>query len=203
MNVICQQCNAEFNIPDQKIPKDKDSSVKCPKCSEKIVVPAERKGTVQTVEKKNNPIGLLFQDRQKALICTDDRMLLKKLYSTIKQNGFQVEIAKDSKSALNRLEYYIYPLMVIDEAVEIDQGFKKIIEKMNTIDMSVRRRICIVRIRKNVDTNNNMAALHASVNSIIQKDDISHFDSFLMSCLAEYRNLYTVYNESLKLAGKA
>lgn len=203
MNAICQKCNAEFNIPDQKIPRDKDASVKCPKCSEKIVVPAERKGTIQTVEKKNKPIGFSFQNRQNALICTDDRRLLKKLYSTIKQNGFQVAIAKDSKSALNRLEYHIYPLVVIDEAVEINQGFENIIEKMNTIDMALRRRICIMIISNSIDTNDNMAALHASVNSIIHKDDIPHFDSFLMSCLAEHRSLYTVYNESLKLAGKA
>ena len=38
MDVSCDKCQASFKIPDEKVPKGKSFSLKCPKCKEKFTV---------------------------------------------------------------------------------------------------------------------------------------------------------------------
>ena len=35
MEVTCEQCKTRFNIPDDKVPKDKVIKLTCPKCKGK------------------------------------------------------------------------------------------------------------------------------------------------------------------------
>ncbi len=71
------------------------------------------------------------------------------------------------------------------------------------MDMYLRRRICLVLLSNRFQTNDNMATLHSSVNNILNVRDITHVESFLTRVILDHKNLYTVFNESLKLAGKA
>ena len=41
MEVTCEQCKARFNIPDDKVPKDKVIKLNCPKCKGKISLGGE------------------------------------------------------------------------------------------------------------------------------------------------------------------
>ncbi|MCK5350446.1 MAG: hypothetical protein KAJ25_13705 [Desulfobacula sp.] len=138
-----------------------------------------------------------------ALVCIDGDELRKKVYSLVKQMGLNAEAVADTKAALKKLEYHIYHLVIMDDAFDQNKGFSGILDRMNTMDMSLRRRICLIWVSNKFNTNDNMAALHSSVNAIIHQDDIIHLEPFLSRALMEHKNFYTVYNESLKLAGKA
>ncbi len=194
MNVTCRNCKTKLNIQDHKIPKDKDLTLACPKCKEKIRIP---------VVKQQKSAQLSLEDRLNALVCIDDNDVKKKVISIIGQMGLTAEIAVDTKSALNKMEYHIYHLVIIDEIFDRKKGISGMMDRMNTIDMSLRRRICLVLISDKFTTNDNMAALHASVNSVIHREDIIHLETFLSGVLADHKNFYTVYNDSLKLSGKA
>ena len=202
MNIICHNCNTKFTIPDHKIPKDKALLFKCPQCKEKIPIPAVQQ-QASAGEKATQPFPLSFKERLNALVCIDDRDVKKKVVSIIGQMGLNVETAADFNRAVDKMEYHIYHLVMIDETFDQNKGVLKIVDRMNTIDMSLRRRICLVLISSNFNTNDDMAALHSSVNSILHPDDILHLEPFLSKVLAEHKNFYTVYNDSLKLTGKA
>ncbi|WP_299978527.1 zinc-ribbon domain-containing protein [Desulfobacula sp.] len=195
MNVTCHNCKTKLNIPDYKISKDKESVFKCPKCKEKVHVPA--------VKQQKQISNLSFDERLNALVCIDGDDLKRKVYSLIKQMGLNAETAANTKAALKRLEYHIYHLVIIDDAFDQNKGFSGILNRMNTIDMSLRRRICLIWVSNKFNTNDNMAALHSSVDTIIHQDDIIHLEAFLSRALMEHKNFYTVYNDSLKQAGKA
>ncbi len=154
-------------------------------------------------EIQNQPLQSSFEDRLNALVCVGKEELKKKIYSTTKQMGIDTTIASDAKSALNKMEYHIYHLVVIDDSFDQGTGAKNVIARLNNIDMSLRRRICLVKISDDVNTNDNMTALHTSVNAIIHINDVIHIEAFLSKVISEHKNVYTVYNESLKLAGKA
>ncbi len=201
MNITCQHCKTKLNVPDHKISRDKESVFKCPKCKEKISVPAIKKSK-NAPEKPKAASTLSFDERKNALICIEEQALKKNVFSVIKQMGFDTEIPMDTKDALERMEYHVYHLVVVDESFDRNTGAKGILEKMDTIDMSLRRRICLVLVSSKYNSNDNMAALHASVNSIIHTDDMPHLDSFLTQVLMEHKNFYTVYNDSLNQAGK-
>lgn len=202
MNITCHNCNTKLNIPDHKLPRDKESTVTCPKCREKIQVPALNPHQ-PVEEKKKSSFQLPFENRLNALICNDRVELRQKISSILDQMGVNAEVAVDMRGAFNKMEYNAYHLLILDDDFDPDnKGAAGIIDRMSAIDMSLRRRICIVLISRKFNTNDNMAALHSSVNNVIHQDDIHHMESFLSRALADHKNLYSIYNESLKLAGK-
>jgi predicted Zn finger-like uncharacterized protein len=204
MNITCHNCNTKLNIPDHKLPVDKESTVTCPKCRKKIQVPAASKSPQRMEEKNSPPVQRRFEDRLSALVCIEGAELRQKISPILDLMELNNEIAGDMRSALNKMEYNVYQLLILDDQFDPNnKGTSGIIERMNSIDMSLRRRICIVLISKKFNTNDNMAALHSSVNSILHQDDVHHMESFLSKTLADYKNLYSIYNESLKMVGKA
>lgn len=202
MNIICQQCQAKLTIPDHKLPAKKDATLKCPKCQGKIKIQPAK--DLSGFNEQRNPAGpAAFQDRQSALLCIDSDTIQSQVQPLLRQMGFNIEIVQDTRKALDKMEYHVYQLVLIEDGFDQHQGLSSIIDKMNNLDMSLRRRICLVLISSRFKTNDDMAAMHNSVNSIIRQEDVVHLDAFLLKVLAEHRQFYTVYNDSLRQAGKA
>lgn len=202
MNVICHHCKTKLTIPDHKLPRDKESSLKCPKCGEKIQIPPA-KHPASSGEKAGASFRLSPEDRLNALICIGNDDLKKKALAFLRQMGFTAEVVTETRAALSKMEYHIYHLVVIDDTFDHNTGMSDIMARMNAMDMSLRRRICLVWISSKFNTNDDMAALHASVNAIIHRDDINHLDTFLSRALTDHKNFYTVYSGSLKQIGRS
>nr|NJM02187.1 hypothetical protein [Desulfobacula sp.] len=204
MNITCHNCHTKLNIPDEKLPKDKESTLICPKCREKIQVPAAPKPHETMEETKKPAPQRRFEDRLNALICSDRAELKQRTVSVLNQMGLNAEVAADMREALSKMEYNAYHLLILEDDFDPDnQGTTGIIGRLSAVDMSLRRRICMVLISRKFNTNDDMAALHSSVNNVIHKEDTRHMEAFLSKALADHKNLYSIYNESLKLAGKA
>jgi predicted Zn finger-like uncharacterized protein len=202
MNVTCHNCKTKLNIPNDKIPKDKESTFKCPKCREKIQIPAlNQQNPVK--EKTSQNFQYSFEERQNALVCIGNDALKNNVYPIIRQMGFNAEVLADTRSALNKMEYHIYHLVIVDDAFDQNLGITGILDRMNAIDMSLRRRICLVWISSKFNTNDDMAALHSSVNSVVHINDALYLEAFLLKVLLEHKNFYTVYNGSLELIRRA
>ncbi len=196
MNVICDNCKTKLTIPDNKVPQNRDSTFKCPKCKEKIKISAmkpEEQDLNLSLENKLNAL---------ALVCIGDNDLQKKVHSVVKNIGFNAKVVDTSKEALKKLEYHIYPLILLDEAFDQNRGVTRILDKLNAIDMSLRRKICLVLMSRQFNTNDNMSALHTSVNCIINVDDEAYLTNFLPKVLKDHKNLYTIYNASMNLTGQ-
>lgn len=202
MIITCQHCNTKLTIPDHKVPANKDATLKCPKCQGKIQIPStpEPAPGLKAPVREGTPS---FQDRKSVLICMDSDAMKQQVQPLLRQMGFSIDTAPDTRTALDKMEYHIYHLVFIDDGFEQEKGLDRIVTKMNNMDMSLRRRICLALVSRKFKTNDNMAALHSSVNCIIRKEDLVHLDAFLLKALADHGQLYTVYNDSLKQAGKA
>lgn len=201
MNITCQNCQTKLNIPENKILKDKDSVFKCPKCKEKVIVPLLKKPAAAP-EKKAPQAGFSFAQKQNALICIDDPAARKSAFAVVNSMEFNAEMVMDVKDAMERMEYHIYHLVILDERFDESSGAADLLAWMNEMDMSLRRRICLVLISDNFNSNDGMSALHTSVNDVVNREDIAHLNSFLTQILQEHANFYHVFNQSLKQAGK-
>jgi len=96
MDVSCDKCQANFKIPDEKVPQGKAFAIKCPKCKEKITVspqaeeppaeaapPASDQASVPTFDEADSdsesgydsadrPFDFLEEGVETALICEGD-----------------------------------------------------------------------------------------------------------------------------------
>ncbi len=143
------------------------------------------------------------QGREQALICMDDSFEKAQLVAAVQGLGFHVETPVSISEAFIKMAYHIYPLVMLDESFDKNRGFKAMSTHMNELDMSLRRRICLVLVSDRLPTGDPMSALHSSVNYIMGSDSMDQPDAILSTALTEHQNFYTVYNESMKAAGKA
>ena len=211
MNITCPHCKTRLNIPDHKIPRDKDSSFKCPKCQEKVQVLASQlnlsfSGSQKNEDPKKESIetGIpSVQGREQALVCMDDSPARDKLVAVLQGLWFHVEATGSTSAALKKMAYQSYPLVLLSESFGQNKGFLAMATHMNELDMSLRRRICLVLFSDRLPTGDPMSALHSSVNYIVGSDSLNHVEVILTVALTEHQTFYTVYNESMKAAGNA
>lgn len=197
MNVICEHCQTKLTIPDSKIPKDRATKVKCPKCKGAIHIPAAAPSAGSATGAEEG-----LQTGTSALICIGQDQMQHQVQTLVKDAGFNASAAPSAKDALKKLEYHIFPLVVVDDTFDNNKGFDRIIKKFNTIDTSLRRKMCLVYISEKIATGDDMSALRFSVNGVVNQDDMGRFDTILNQVVSDHRNMYTVYNESLKSAGR-
>ena len=221
MNITCPHCKAKLNLPDDKIPKHKDSSFKCPKCKESVHVkasmPKAASGSVKSMDqskqlsqskqpKQSNQPKQLRRSGQ-ALVCMPPSPARDRMMTAVQNAGFEIEAPETTVQAFDRLEYRIFPLVIVDDGFDKES---KMARYMNEMDMSLRRRICLIRVSPEVPTGDPMTALHSSVNCVINRKDLEQDseDAALVSdilalALEDHGNFYTIFNDSMKATGKA
>jgi len=222
MNLTCPHCNTKLNLPDDRIPKHRDSSFKCPKCKGAVQVKASQPSqqpSQQAVPPSPSELSDRLGDlslgggagkfsrstRARSLVCISSSFIKSQMSSAIKRLGFSVEFPENFLKALKDLEYHLYPLVVVDDAFDPD---RQMVAHLNEMDMSLRRRICLVRICPGEETANAMAALHSSANAVIRIRDIEEEDDLyiedvLSAAITEHEQFYSIFKESLKAVGKA
>jgi len=204
MKITCPACGSSANLPDDKIPKNKDFSFKCPKCAASVPVKASAGNTGPA---SMGPDVSMFQagGSKQALVCMSPSLGRKRILAGLEHVGLKAHVAESAGQALKNLEYYIYPLVVMDDAFDTD---KSIAGYMNNMDMFLRRKICLVRLGTGLETGNAMTALDLSANYVIKAQDLEQEDDSLVNtllavALSEHEQMYAVFNDSMKAVGKA
>ncbi len=208
MNITCPHCKTKLNLPDHKIPKDRDSSFKCPKCRESIQIKASQStgvsgGGEDTGQGRGKtPVGHASQAQ--ALVCMPDSGARTRVMEALKRAGLGAQFPDSPSKALAKLQYHIFPLILVDKTFDANG---EMMRYMNDLDMSLRRRICLVCLGGESPTGDAMEALHGSWNFYINTRDLDRDDGFLDDTLAtaitDHQNFYTIYNDSMRAAGKA
>ncbi len=211
MNINCPSCGKDTELPDHKIPKDRDFSFKCPGCGSSVPVKASELNYRQVATEPKAPPAdqnlSRFQagSMKQALVCMVPSLGRNRVISGLENAGFVAHVAQEAAHALRNLEYSTYPLVLVDDDFDAD---KRMAQHMNGMDMSLRRNICLVQVSPGVETGNAMTALHFSVNYVIRSQDLEQQDASLVDdilavALSEHETFYAVFNSSMKAAGKA
>ena len=201
MNIQCRHCRSQFNIPDDKLPKDRDAVFTCPKCKEKnqvsLAKAAEKDGPETLFSQRS---GFSPQGRERALVLVAEGPFQKAAHAAVRQLGYTVDTAADQDAAAKKLAFHVYPLIILD------QGFDRgavILGHMNSLDMSIRRMSCLVILGQQFKTGDPMAALHVSANYVAGPDSTAHLPAVLAAAFQDHKNFYRVYMDAMKTAGKA
>lgn len=215
MNIICENCQSKFKIPDAKIPAGRKASVACPKCKGKISLSGKMgaAGTkVNFVDANSNtsydasekPFDFIEEEGLTALVCESNPLVQSTIAEALELMEYQITKAENTRDALKRMRYHNYDLFVVNENFDTDNpesnGILLYLERLN---MLVRRNMFIALVSDRFRTMDNMMALNKSVNLIINIKNIEDIGKILSRGITDNEFFYRVFKGTLKEVGRA
>ena len=214
MNIICQNCQSKFKIPDEKIPAGKRTTVPCPKCKGKISLGDRIGGAARKVsfinansnssyDASEKPFDFIEEEGLTALVCESNPLVQNTITGALELMEYQITKAESTRDALKRMRYHNYDLFVVNENFDTDNpesnGILLYLERLN---MTVRRNMFIALVSERFRTMDNMMALNKSVNLIINIKNIEDIGKILSRAITDNDLFFRIYKEALKDTGR-
>jgi hypothetical protein len=208
MEVSCEKCRTRFTIPDEKVPKGRVMKLTCPKCMGGITLGSEALSPAP--EHKEETKGEDF--RLRFIEAKASKRSAEESYSYEDYTGDQsLEFFEEgTRLALVMADSREHSDM-IRGAVEkiLAEGFdgqpldhSAILNYLNRLPMSVRRRVFLGLISDGFKTMDNMMAFAMSANVVINIKDTEKLHLVLRKAIAENEMFYKVFTDALVEAGK-
>ncbi|MFH1351149.1 MAG: zinc-ribbon domain-containing protein [Pseudomonadota bacterium] len=225
MEVTCEHCNAKLNIPDEKIPKDQVVKIGCPKCKNKITLdtrqvaepepspakpesqPAsepEEKGYSYDDYSDDQALGIYEEGAKLALVLDSHAEHSEKIKGTAEGLGYQSIVSLNTRDAIGKFRFHQFDLVILSDGFDgqsLDNS--PILNYMNHVSMSVRRRIFLALIGDKFKTMDNMMAFAKSANVVINSREVDKLSSILKKAITENEKFYKVFMDTLAEVGKA
>jgi len=217
MDIVCEQCQAKFKIPDDKIPPGKVVSIACPKCKSKITVGAARKPEppaqadasdvdalpANAYDAADKPFDFVEEEGKTALVCLSDAAEKKALMGALEKMEYHLTDAADGREALRNMRYHMYDLVAVDEAFDSAEAKPGgVLDYLERLPMAVRRSIFVTLISRTHRTLDNMMAFNRSVNLVLNVKNIADAEKILSRAITENDFFYRIYKETLRKLGK-
>jgi CheY-like chemotaxis protein len=150
----------------------------------------------------DSPLEVLEEGAMSALVCVDEPGRLKAVKEALEELNYYSSVASSVKEALSKLRYNQYDLVMLDEGFCGESAENNtILRYLQPMPMATRRAIFLMLISKEVKTLDNLMAFAASVNAILNIEDIEKVKLVLERALADHRRFYKVYADILQGIG--
>ena len=213
MEIICNNCQSKFRVPDKKIPAGKRATVACPKCKGKISLGSPKgsagSGSFDSSDSNNSydaaekPFDFIEEEGLTALVCESNPLVRKSIIKALDVLEYQITEAESTRDALKRMRYHNYDLFVINENFDTDNPESNgILLYLERLSMLVRRNMFIALISDRFRTMDNMMALNKSANLIINSKNIDDIGKILSRGITDNEFFYRVFKGTLKEVGK-
>ncbi|MDT8316664.1 MAG: response regulator [bacterium] len=147
--------------------------------------------------------AVLAEGIRKALICDDDAMIRQVIKDSVAKLGYQSDGAPTIEGSLDILSHVEigYSLILIDKVFPDDsEGGYKILSKVATLPLDVRRKIFVVFISGDMKSGDANAAFLMGANTVVNKKDLNRLSAILKEEMDEYERLYRVFNKCLHMS---
>ena len=214
MEIVCDNCQSRFNLPDEKIPTDRAAKMSCPKCQHKITIspratqaPSIEEAfaafTGDTYDASEKPFDFIEEEGKTALVCEADAALSKQVIKDLDLMEYHTTVAQSGRDALKKMRYHNYDLVVVDESFNSDSPDTNVVLLyLERLYMAVRRYVFVTMISHKFRTMDQMTAFRYSVNLIVNSKNIEEFGKVLSRAITDHEMFYRSYTESLKDAGR-
>ncbi|MBW2569532.1 MAG: zinc-ribbon domain-containing protein [Deltaproteobacteria bacterium] len=226
MNVVCEQCQSKFKIPDEKIPKGQIFTLSCPKCKNKITIDTSRvvsslskeeipepetvlektiideinSGTYDASEK---PFDFVEEGSETVLLCETDPVISAKIRSVLKNMGYNIIEPETARDSLKQMRFHVFDLIVLNETFDTrDLDENNVLMYLDRLSMSIRRNIFVVLLTSRFRTMDKMTAFNKSVNIVINLKNLDEIEKILKASLIDNIAFYKVFKELLVKTGK-
>lgn len=211
MEVVCESCQARFNVPDDKIPAGKSIRAACPKCKNKITISAKEAGPPpapagkgageEVYDAAEKPFDFIEEDALTALICEPDPAIRDKVASVLELMEYHLTTVSSTREALKKMRYHNYNVVVVNESFDTSTAEANgVLLFLERLPMTTRRELFVCLITSRYRTMDHMLALNKSVNMILNVKNINDFGKILSTAITENDIFYRAYKETAKRA---
>jgi hypothetical protein len=228
MEVTCESCNSKLNIPDEKVPKGQVVKFTCPKCKGKVTVdgrkaaqaepasapepetppaPEEKPPQAKTpgrIDEEAAELGFLEEGVQLALVLPRDPDEDEKIKAAVEELGYKYVTSENTRKAVGNMRIHRFDVVILSDQFDgIDLKQSPVLQYLNHLSISVRRRTFLALVGDDFRTMDNMAAFSLSANMVMNREDLDKMHLILKQGVMENDRFYKVYKETLSEIGKA
>ena len=224
MQTICEACNTKLMIPDHKVPPAGKFMVSCPKCKNRLSVAqpkqdgpnplplpvvgtplTQKDSPAPTIQGETDPIfDSLEMDGSLALIMAKDPEQGAKLLKCVEDLGYRPVLTSNTRDAVSKIRLHHFDLLMLSEGFDnIELLQSPILDHLNHLSMSIRRKMFLVLVSDAFRTADNMMAFSMSANLVVNPKSLDKLSSILQKAQKENRLFYKVFLDVLEETGKA
>jgi len=226
METICETCNTKLMIPDHKVPQAGRFSVSCPKCKNRLSVaqtkheglhplpppvietPLAQQGSptpmIHGETDPNLDLDSLDMDGTLALIMAKDQDQEVKLAKCAEGLGYRPVFAPNTRDAVSKIRLHHFDLLLLSEGFDNSELLQSpILDHLNHLSMSIRRKMFLVLVSDAFRTADNMMAFSMSANLVVNSKNLDKLSLILQRAQKENRLFYKVFLDVLEETGRA
>ena len=218
MDITCSSCGTTLSVPDEKLPPNQVVNITCPKCKNKIKVdtgelglkPAEPKKEKKAEEEflseyedDTSPLEFFEEGVKLAIVLESNDLHLSDITIALEELGYKVIQPLNLQEAMSKIRLHPFDMIILSDGFDgktLDGN--PIINYLNHLSMSVRRKIFLVLLSERFKTMDNMMAFAMSANLVVNPEDLPNMRLILKKGTSENEKFYKVYMDTLREVGK-
>ena len=220
MDVTCNQCNKTLRIPDEKVPRDQIVKIACPACNNKITIdtrtnagkkpepakaPTAGQGPAEELDYGDDTsLGFYEEGTKLALVLDSDPGRKEKIRAALEKIEYRFVDSPATRDAISKMRFHVFDLVLLAEGFDGQSlEYSPIINSINHVPMSVRRKTFLALLGDRFQTMDNMMAFAMSANLVINPGDMDKLTGILKKALAENERFYKIFMDTLRETGAA
>ncbi|MBW2610039.1 MAG: zinc-ribbon domain-containing protein [Deltaproteobacteria bacterium] len=213
VRVNCPKCKSKITIEPHKAAEEKpshpDPHSETGKLHLKFIESqrpdeTEEKGYSYDDYSDDEALDFFDEDTKLVLIMSDNNEHSEKIKTTVEELGYKTIYAPNTRDALGKMRFHHFDLIFLSDGFD-GQGLENspILNYVNHISMSSRRRIFLALMGEQFKTMDDMMAFSMSANAVINSRDLEKLPSVLDKGISEYEKFYKVFMDTLVELGRA
>ncbi len=223
VSITCPKCKSRLKVdrdqPGGGIETQKKAEVKpdkqpAPKKKEDVQKPAQTKAAEENEQSKGpifeyeydedvSPLEFYEEGTKLALVLDGDAKHVKEITSVLEQLGYKTVVPLSIRETMGKLLFHHFDLIMLSEGFDgLSLEESPVINYLNSLSMSVRRRIFLALLSNKFKTMDLLKALGMSANLVINPNDLVNLSLVLKKGISDNDKFYKVFMDSLKEVGK-
>jgi predicted Zn finger-like uncharacterized protein len=213
VRVNCPKCKGKITIEPHKAeveePSQDESYAETGKLHLKFI---ESKRSDKTQEESygyedysdDEALDFFDEDVKLALVMVDHSVDSEKLKGAVEELGYKFIQTSSARDALGKIRFHHFDLMLLSDGFDGQElGQSSILNYLNHISMSSRRRIFLALMGDQFKTMDDMMAYSLSANTVINPKDLDRLSSILKKGISDYEKFYKVFMDTMVELGRA
>ncbi|MEE9609981.1 MAG: zinc-ribbon domain-containing protein [Desulfatiglandales bacterium] len=164
---------------------------------------SEEEGYTYKDYSEDEALHYFEEDTKLALVMDSSPGHSGRMKSAVEELGYKCISTPDTRDAIGKMRFHHFDLVILSDGFDGQPTERSpILNYLNNISMSVRRRIFVALIGDKFKTMDNMMAFATSANVVIHSKDMQRLSPILKKAISDHEKFYKVFMDGMLETGK-